>query len=500
MDYQGKQVLVLGLGESGLAMALWLARCGAAVRVADTRDNPDRLPQLRDKIASVEFVAGPFAADLLEGVDFVAVSPGLAPNKELAEIVPAAAERGIPVWGEIELFAQALAALRSERNYIPKVIAITGTNGKTTVTSLTGLLCRRAGLTVQVAGNISPAALDVLREALDEDTLPQAWVLELSSFQLHTTFSLQADAATVLNVTQDHLDWHGDMQAYADDKARIFGSGTIRLLNRDDAYVMRMSSPMGNEISFGVGEPEQANCFGLVNENGMQWLSVAVASEDGVKKRRKKGSEEEIPVAINRLMPVDALNIRGQHNAVNALAALALCRAIGLPLAPLLHGLREYRGEPHRVELVATVGEVEYYDDSKGTNVGATVAALVGLGVGQSDGSGKLILIAGGDGKGQSFVPLAEPIAKYVKTVLLIGKDAAAIREAVAETGIELIDCGTSLESAVQRAAELAQPGDAVLLSPACASLDMFKNYAHRAKVFIDTVREIALSRGEVLA
>jgi UDP-N-acetylmuramoylalanine--D-glutamate ligase len=504
MNYDGKLVLVLGLGESGLAMALWLGRCGASVRVADTRELPERLPRLREALPDAEYVAGPFAAELLAGVDVVAVSPGLAPGRELADIIPAARENNVPVWGEIELFAQALDALRAERGYAPKVLAITGTNGKTTVTSLTGLLCRHAGLTTRVAGNISPAALDVLRGALDADELPQAWVLELSSFQLHTTFTLQADAATVLNLTQDHLDWHGDMDAYAADKARIFGSRTIRVLNRDDERVMRMAAGAASVITFGAGEPAQAGCFGLVDENGMQWLSLAATSEDGergdtsVRKPRRKKDGGDAPVMVNRLMPADALQIRGQHNAVNVLAALALCRAIGLPLARLLHGVREYRGEPHRVELVATVGEVDYYDDSKGTNVGATVAALNGLGRARN-GARRLILIAGGDGKGQDFGPLAEPLAKYARAVLLIGRDAPAIRAAAEKSGVELLDCET-LEAAVRRASELAANGDSVLLSPACASFDMFRNYAHRAEVFVDAVREIALSRGEVIA
>jgi UDP-N-acetylmuramoylalanine--D-glutamate ligase len=351
---------------------------------------------------------------------------------------------------------------------------------------------------VQVAGNISPAALDVLRAALDNDELPQAWVLELSSFQLHTTYSLQADAATVLNVTQDHLDWHGDMEAYAADKARIFGAHAVRVLNRDDPMVMQMASPLAASITFGSDEPEHADCFGLTDDNRMQWLSVGVSAEDGVPTKRRKKDNVELPVYVNRLMPVDALKIRGQHNAVNALAALALCRAIGLPLAPLLHGVREYRGEPHRVELIANIGGVEYYDDSKGTNVGATVAALNGLGLAQG-GSGRLVVIAGGDGKGQDFAPLAEPVAKHVRAVLLIGRDAPAIRAAVERSGVDLIDCET-LESAVQLASEVAQSGDAVLLSPACASLDMFRNYGHRAEVFVDAVREVALSRGEVVA
>ena len=503
MNYAGKHFLVLGLGESGLAMARWLQRSGAALRVADTRNAPDRLPQLREIAPDVEFVGGDgsptFDASLLDGIDVVVVSPGLMPERELAVILPAAEEKNIPLWGEIELFAQALVALKEEREYAPKVIAITGTNGKTTVTSLTGLLCRRAGLSVEIAGNISPAALDRLCDVLDGDQLPQAWVLELSSFQLHTTHSLQADVATVLNVTQDHLDWHGDMDAYAGDKARIFGAHAVRVLNRDDAVVMKMASPLASVITFGIDEPEQADCFGLVDENGMRWLSVGVADEEVPQKRRKKGDAEiEVDVSTKKLMPVDALKIRGQHNAVNALSALALCRAIGLPMAQLLHGLRDYQGEPHRVEHVTTIGGVDYYDDSKGTNVGATVAALNGLGANQ-DASQQLVLIAGGDGKGQDFSPLADPIAKYVRAVLLIGKDAGNIRDAIQATNVTLVDC-TTLEEATQKAAELAQAGDAVLLSPACASLDMFKNYAHRAQVFVDTVREIGLSRGEVSA
>ena len=506
MNYIGKHVLVLGLGESGLAMALWLARCGATLRVADTRDCPERLAQLRLTVPDVAFFGGAeggcFSPSLLDSIDFVAVSPGLAPSRELKELVPATILAEIPVWGEIELFAQALTALRESQEYHPKVIAITGTNGKTTVTSLTGLLCERAGLTVQVAGNISPAALDVLRLALDEETLPQAWVLELSSFQLHNTYSLQADVATVLNVTQDHLDWHGEMADYVADKARIFSENTIRVLNRDDPLVMKMVSP--TSITFGVDEPHQAHCFGLTNENGMQWLAVAVeVAEENERKRGKKHQVEALPISIKRLMPADALRIRGQHNAANALAALALGRAIDLPFASLLHGLREYRGEPHRVELIASIDGVEYYDDSKGTNVGATVAALNGLGRGPDGGASanRLVLIAGGEGKGQDFTPIAEPLARYGRALILIGRDADEIRHAVNSellaAGIDIIDCDT-LEQAVQRAAELAHPGDAVLLSPACASFDMFRNYAHRAEVFVAEVREMALIRGEV--
>ncbi|WP_373990669.1 UDP-N-acetylmuramoyl-L-alanine--D-glutamate ligase [Duganella sp. BuS-21] len=504
MIYEGKNALVLGLGESGLAMALWLARSGARVRVADTRESPERLPALRAAVPDAEFVAGAFGASLLEGVDFVTVSPGLAPNRELAEIAPAAAAAGIEVWGEIELFAQALESLKTERDYHPKIIAITGTNGKTTVTTLVGQLCERAGKTVRVAGNISPAALDVLREVLDvaadAAALPEVWVLELSSFQLQTTFTLEADAATVLNVTQDHLDWHGDMPSYAAAKHRIFAANTVRVLNRDDATTMRMASATGHSVTFGTDAPTLRDDLGLNNERGVLWLATSVpAEEEGEPKKRKKNDPPPPPVEcmVKNLMPADALQIRGVHNAANALAALALCRAIDLPLAPLLHGLRDYRGQPHRVELVSAINDVEYYDDSKGTNVGATVAALNGLGKAFTGANQRLVVIMGGDGKGQNFAPLAEPTARYARAVLLIGRDAPQIRAALSASGIALEDCGTDLPQAVKRASELAQAGDAVLLSPACASMDMFKNYAHRAQVFIDTVREIALDAGQ---
>lgn len=516
MNFSGKHVLVLGLGESGLAMAQWLLRCGARLRIADTRAKPDRLEILNALSSEIEFVSGEFALTLLDGIDAIAVSPGLSPLREIANLLPEAKQKNIPVWGEIELFAQALADLKAERDYSPKIIAITGTNGKTTVTSLVGLLCERAGLSTKVAGNISPAVLDVLREELEREALsheglecgelPQVWVLELSSFQLHTTFSLEPDVATVLNITQDHLDWHGDLAAYCADKARIFGTQAVQVLNRDDALVMAMARPDTNAISFGISAPEHANDLGLLSEHGMTWLAAAVASEDvaPVTGRRKKKEVEEIPFTIARLMPVDALKIRGQHNACNVLAALALCRAIGLSFAPLLHGVREYQGEPHRVEVVATIAGVTYVDDSKGTNVGATVAALKGLGQELSAGTDfkkRIILIAGGDGKGQDFSPLASQITQFAKAVLLIGKDAQAIRQAIqfnSELTQDVVTDHATLESAVQAAAALANEGDVVLLSPACASLDMFRNYGHRAQVFVDAVKEIGLSSGEV--
>ena len=333
--YDGKKALVLGLGESGLAIALWLARQGAHVRVADTRAADAvgaRLSALREAVPGAEFVSGPLDMELLFGMDFAVTSPGLAPNGELADIVSATTAAKIPLWGEIELFAQALAALKASSGYDPKIVAITGTNGKTTVTSLTGQLIQRAGLTVRVAGNISPAALDVLREVIDGESdaspLPQAWVLELSSFQLHTTYSLNAHVATVLNVTQDHLDWHGSMDAYAMDKARIFGADTVRVLNRDDAVGMAMANPVGKNVTFGLNEPLEADSFGLHHERSVTWLAAAVPDEDAEpKKRRKNEPAPEIPVTVKTLMPADALQIRGLHNAAAARLARIQGRA-----------------------------------------------------------------------------------------------------------------------------------------------------------------------------
>ncbi|AST85473.1 UDP-N-acetylmuramoyl-L-alanine--D-glutamate ligase [Ralstonia pseudosolanacearum] len=496
-DLASPFVLVLGLGESGLAMARWCARHGARVRVADTREAPANLPALRAHVPDAEFIGGPFAPSLLEGVALVAISPGLSPlDAAVAALLDGARERAVPVWGEIELFARALAGLKLAQGYAPRVLAITGTNGKTTTTALAGALVQRAGKTVGVAGNISPSALDKLTECVDAGTLPDVWVLELSSFQLETTHTLDADAATILNITQDHLDWHGSMAAYAAAKGRIFGAGTVRVLNRQDAEVMAFVGKRGGDVTFGTDEPATPEALGLLRDGGIPWIVLAEADDDDLPKpaRRKKGDTTPaapVPVRLKRLMPADALRIRGLHNATNAMAALALCRAIGLPASALLHGLRDYAGEPHRVELIAAFDDLEFFDDSKGTNVGATVAALSGL-------SKRVVLIAGGDGKGQDFSPLAAPVAQYARAVVLIGRDAPRIRAALADSGVELVEAAT-LEAAVQEAAARAQAGDAVLLSPACASFDMFRNYEHRAQVFHEAVAALAADRGVML-
>jgi UDP-N-acetylmuramoylalanine--D-glutamate ligase len=501
---QRPTVLVLGLGESGLAMAHWCVRHGCRVRVADTREAPARLAQLQVSGDAVEFVGGAFEAALLAGgIDLVAISPGLSPLAEAtAEVLKAAAEQQIPVWGELEFFAQALAALR-ENGYQPQVLAITGTNGKTTTTALTGELCARAGKSVAVAGNISPSMLDKLTEAIDAASLPQIWVLELSSFQLETAHSFAPDAAALLNLSQDHLDWHGSMDAYGMSKRRIFGPATVRVLNRDDAYsIASTASPSGATITFGLDQPGRSGDFGLQRDGGIVWLATALdlnetrerpalgerGNQTGLRRRAESAPVE---LAIRHLMPVDALRIRGLHNAANAMAALALTRAIELPLAPLLHGLREYRGEPHRVELIASINQVDFVDDSKGTNVGATVAALDGL-------AKRTVLIAGGEGKGQDFTPLGAPVMRWCRAVILIGRDAPVLRAALASSGVPLIEAET-LEAATREANSLAQANEVVLLSPACASFDMFSNYAHRADVFRRCVQEIAADVGVLI-
>jgi UDP-N-acetylmuramoylalanine--D-glutamate ligase len=610
MQLQGQHVLILGLGASGLAMARWCAHAGASVTVADTRDTPPQLLALQAEWPDVRFVPGPFAAGLVEGTSVRAVfrSPGLSPEV-VAPVLDAAKAMGLWQGGELSLFAAGLQDLKTRFGYAPQVLAITGTNGKTTVTSLTGQLVARAGKTVKVAGNIGPTLLDTLTQAMaqakaqlaqdevleptepdvvsrdaevsnaddaslshteqialplqaaveastehneapavldsampldaqatdneensaqaqandvqdatqivDEEltvpqaavmapvlvhpmaqALPQVWVLELSSFQLDSSEGFEPTAATVLNLSQDHLDWHGSMAAYGQAKARIFGKQALMVLNRDDLQVMdmrpapikvKLQKPMERAcLTFGADMPQRPGDFGIEVTHGMTWL-VRALEADETRRRRKDEAEE---LHFQRLMPADALRIRGRHNAVNALAALALASSAGCALGPMLYGLREYRGEPHRVEPVAIVHDVEYFDDSKGTNVGATVAALQGLGAER-----RVVVIMGGEGKGQDFSPLAAPVARYVRGVILIGRDAPVIREALLGAGVPLSDA-QDMHDAVRQAAGLAHSGDAVLMSPACASFDMFDNYGHRAEVFCQAVAALAQDAG----
>jgi len=502
-------VLVLGLGDSGLAMARWCARHGAQVTVWDSRQDPPRAAALQAEVPAARRTAT-LPASLTAAPLLILKSPGLSPlDPAIAPLLAEARAAGIAVLGELDLFARALAELKAARGYAPRVLAVTGTNGKTTTTAMTALLVERAGRKVVAAGNIGPTLLDTL--AAQGDDLPEVWVLELSSFQLEGggagVRGFEPDAAAVLNVTQDHLDWHGSMAAYAAAKARIFGSQAVRVVNVDDPLVMAMvpapvaakgagkgakARPVEAEVvRFGLGAPQRPGDFGLVIEAGIAWLVRALPADDSPK-RRRGAADEPADIHLQRLMPADALRVRGRHNAANALAALALASAIGCPLAPMLHGLREYGGEPHRVQWVATVGEIEAYDDSKGTNVGATVAALDGLGADKAPA--KLVVILGGDGKGQDFTPLTAPLARHARAVATLGRDAAAIEAVVGDVPLRR---HATLEAAVGWCFEQARPGDAVLLSPACASLDMFSNYGHRAEVFVQAVQALAQDRGQ---
>jgi UDP-N-acetylmuramoylalanine--D-glutamate ligase len=569
-------VLVLGLGESGLAMARWCARHGARVQVWDSREMPPHAPSLTAELPGVALRGGALAERDLAGIQLVLKSPGLAPHDAtIAALLAAARATGVAVQGELDLFARALADLKVERGYAPQVLAVTGTNGKTTTTAMCALLVGAAGRRVAAAGNIGPTMLDTLAAALEmepaavvaeaapspqpspwegdgeePDTapsegegqgqggtlpdhddapplqlapppppapvfqhLPEVWVLELSSFQLDGVQCFEPTAAAVLNVTQDHLDWHGDMAAYAAAKARIFGQQAVMVVNADDPLVLAMvPAPVvvksakatkgrpakalaRKALHFSLQPPQRPGDFGLVVEHGMAWLVRALQADETV--RRRKGDEKEEEIHLQRLMPADALRVRGRHNAANALAALALATAAGCALAPMLHALRDYGGEPHRVEYIGSVGAVEAFDDSKGTNVGATVAALEGLGADKSPA--RLVVILGGDGKGQDFTPLAQPVARHARAVALIGRDADAIRAALGELAVP-VERHDDLPAAVRWCFLRAHAGDAVLLSPACASLDMFRNYGHRAQVFVDAVRELAAEIGEVLS
>ena len=452
MELKDKSVLVLGLGETGLSLARWLSAQGARASVADSRSDPPGLEGLKRELPGVPAHCGPFDDSLLQGVGLIAISPGVPLAEPLAQHAIAA---GIPVVGDIELFAQSLP-----QKSRPKIIAITGANGKTTVTSMVGAMCRAAGLDTEVAGNISPAVLDALQKRGDKQ--PDVWVLELSSFQLETTSSLHADAATVLNISADHLDRYPDMDAYAAAKARIFIGSKMRVLNRDNARSNAMAPAGSRCIKFGLDAPQSGEDWGVAKDGNEMWLV--------------HGSR--------RVMNMKELQVAGMHNVANALAALALCRAIDLPLEPLCEALRSFKGLPHRVECIAEICGVSYYDDSKGTNVGATEAALRGLGK-------PAVVILGGDGKGQDFTPLQEAVAQHARAAVLIGRDADKIEQSLHGCGKPVMHA-RDMKDAVKQAASLAQQGDAVLLSPACASFDMFRNYVHRAEVFTEAVNELS--------
>ena len=438
MALRGKRVLVLGLGDTGLSVAQWVQRHGGIVRAADTRKTPPR----KNDYAG-ELVTGNFKVSLLKGIDLVCISPGLSLEEE---VIQGAITKNIPIAGDIELFAWDVHKTSA------KILAVTGTNGKSTVTALTGHLLRAAGIDGEVAGNIAPPALDALAK---RKKAPAAWVLELSSYQLETTWSLAPDAATMLNLSEDHLDRYAGLAQYAAAKARVFQGRGVQVLNRCDSASMALAESGRTHVTFGLDAPAIAEDFG-VREG---WLV--------------RGEE--------KLCKIQELQITGSHNVANALAACALAHLGGAPLAALAKGLQTFQGLPHRMQNVGERGGVVWLDDSKGTNVGATVAALKGL-------SRPAILILGGEGKGQDFSPLAPVVKEKAKHVVLIGKDAALIKRALGKVSMEK---AKTLEDAVKRAAALAQPGDAVLLSPACASFDMFRDYKHRGEAFAAAVRAL---------
>lgn len=469
--------LILGLGETGLAAAHWYLRQALPVRLADTRHSMQpAIDELRAayEVSAVEVVLGTeaLAFSVLNSVQTVVISPGLANSDEaVAALLLEAEVRNIHVISEVELFAQALADL-SHTGYVPKVLAVTGTNGKTTVTQMLKYIGQEAGLKVVAAGNISPAAITALIQALDNEDLPEIWVIELSSFQLVHTFNLPVVAGVILNISQDHIDWHGSMTAYTEAKGRLYGMSELVVFNRDDHETEALATGMNNKAvrSFGLSSAATVSDLGVVEHQGQPWISTSEAY----------------------LLPVAALVIMGKHNLSNALAALTLAHAVGIDWQSAVSVLRSYYGEPHRCQFIRSIQGIDFINDSKGTNVGATVAAIEGL-------NRPLVLIMGGVAKGQDFAPVAAALENRVcRAVVLIGQDAPLIAEALAPLGVAL-QTAKSLDVAVEYAFERALQGDITLFSPACASFDMFANYIQRGEYFVNAVNELALNHGEVV-
>ncbi|KJK07950.1 UDP-N-acetylmuramoyl-L-alanine--D-glutamate ligase [Pseudomonas tussilaginis] len=438
--------IVVGLGKSGMSLVRFLANRGVAFAVADTREQPPELETLRRDYPLVEVRCGELDVEFLCRADELYVSPGLA---LATPALQQAAARGVKLSGDIELFA---------RNAKAPIIAISGSNAKSTVTTLVGEMAAAAGKRVAVGGNLGTPALDLLSDDVE------LYVMELSSFQLETTDQLNAEVATVLNVSEDHMDRYSGLPAYHLAKHRIFRGARQVVVNRQDALSRPLLAEGQPLWTFGLNAPD-FKAFGLREENGEKYLAFE----------------------FQNLMPVRELKIRGAHNQSNALAALALGHAVGLPMDAMLSSLRTFAGLAHRCQWLRERNGVSWYDDSKATNVGAALAAIEGLG---ADIDGKLILVAGGDGKGADFSALRAPVAAHCRAVVLLGRDAELLAQALGDE-VPLIRVKT-LDEAVQRSAELAQPGDAVLLSPACASLDMFKNFEERGRLFAQAVGGLA--------
>jgi UDP-N-acetylmuramoylalanine--D-glutamate ligase len=447
--YRGRRAVVLGLGMTGLSLARHLASHGADVRIADTRSEPPNRAALAAALPGVTLETGEFSEVTFDGVDMIAISPGVSQHHPA---IRAAVESGVEIVGDIELFARALPADQ-------KVLAVTGTNGKSTVVSLTGALTQAAGLSTILAGNIGHAVLDALAAIDAGAPWPDVFVLELSSYQLETTTSLRPVAAAVLNVSPNHMDRYAGIADYAAAKARIFAHAGVQVLNRDDPIVRLMRWPGRTAQTFGASVPLSEEEWGLVERADGAWLA--------------RGGE--------LLMQASRLALVGRHNAQNALAGLALASSLARIGRPMLEALAQFHGLPHRMAPIVEAGGILYVDDSKGTTVAATQVALAGLGR-------PVVLIAGGDGKGQSFAPLRASVERTCRAVLLIGRDAPQIARALEGIAVR-VETPQTLAAAVERAIGLAVPGDAVLLSPACASLDQFRDYAERGRRFAELVR-----------
>ena len=435
----------MGLGQTGLACARYLQARGIPVVIIDSRTNPPGLEALTEEMPDAAVITGGFDSQVFRLADRILVSPGISVDEPL---IREARARGAEILGDIELFAREAQA---------PIVAITGSNGKSTVTTLLGAMARCAGRHVAVGGNLGPAALELLDDEVE------LYVLELSSFQLETTRSLQPRVAVVLNVSPDHLDRYPDMESYAAVKAGVYQGAELRVLNRDDPRVAAMGEPREDDLFFTLQTPK-AGEFGLCQDEGEIWLC--------------RGEQ--------RLLAAAQLPIPGRHNLANALAALALGSALGLPMPAMLEALRSYTGLPHRTQYVGEYAGVRWYNDSKATNVGACIAALKGF---ATEPAGQTVLIAGGDCKDADFSLLAEVVEETVLAVVLIGRDAQQIEAAL--SGRVPLGRAADMDEAVALAAEFAQPGDRVLLSPACASLDMFDNFAHRGEVFMAAVRRL---------
>ena len=432
-----RRTLVVGLGKTGLSCVRYLCEKGRDVAVADSRLSPPGLDELRAEWPDLPVYLGEFDADLFAGFNELVVSPGIS----VAEpAIRGAADKGAVIRGDIDLFSEVADA---------PIIAITGSNGKTTVTTLVGEMARAAGRRVEVGGNIGTPALELLGRGAD------LYVLELSSFQLETTRELNALAATVLNVSDDHMDRYPDKMAYFQAKQRIFNGCQNAVVNLDDA----LSTPMARDnLRF--------LCFGFHRVNPDTFST------------RDDDEGTWITFGFDNLLLAEELGLMGQHNISNVMAALALGHAAGLPMDVMLDTAKRFKGLPHRCEFVRRVSDVDYINDSKGTNVGATAAAIESL----VPAGGKIVLIAGGEGKGADFSLLAEPVATHCRAVVLIGTDAETIATALGNR-VETVNAA-DIAGAVHTARKLAQPGDRVLLSPACASFDMFRDYGDRGDRF----------------